>query len=114
MSDEHQVIIKVVGDPIRLVLPGDGWTFGEALLAKELSGLTPVEIEERLLFASDPEAWLAVLQVSYKRAGREFPAAEIDDFNMADLAQAVTEAMNKVAKRPPTKRRTRAKRAARA
>ena len=98
MSDNPPIVVEIGGEKLDVILPGygDGWTFDEAMLAKTVSdGLSPVEIEQRTM-VGDPQAWMAVLQVSYLRAGRDYPAAVIRDTNIFPLIDAVADAMQEV------------------
>ena len=108
MADREQVqekpaiYVTVAGEKLELIPPGRGWTFAEAKLAKEVSeGMSVGEIEQGL-FAGDPDAWLAILHVSYVRAGKDLPAAAVDATDMKALWEAVTDAMEEAAKLPPT------------
>lgn len=106
-TEKTEVHVKILGDEIRLILPGDGWTYEEAKLAKNVSeGMSPGQIEFSLR-EGDPDAWLAVLRISYKRAGKDFPSARIlgevavgEDSIFEQLNEQIEEAMNA---RPPTK-----------
>jgi hypothetical protein len=103
--NEAEIYVTIADDRIKLVLPGDGWTSDEAKLAKTVSeGMAPVTIEENLMLM-DPDAWLAVLRVSYVRAEKEFPAAAVAGTNMVDLMKSVADAIREAMKdRPPTSR----------
>jgi hypothetical protein len=87
---QAEVFVTLAGERLSLIMPGKGWTFDEALLAKSVTPREwgPVEIEERL-WVGDPDAWLAVLHVSYKRAGKPFPDKKIGDVNLSEIAEAV-------------------------
>jgi hypothetical protein len=101
-----KIYAELPGGKIELILPGIGWTFDEALLAKTATGgLAVVEIEERL-YVGDPDAWLAVLRISYQRAGVDFPEEEIGEVDLSELAKSIWKALQ-VAKSPPPKRATR-------
>jgi hypothetical protein len=104
MSDDTTaVFVTIAEERLQLILPGEGWTFEEAKLAKNVSeGMAPVAIEEGLQLA-DPDAWLAVLRVSYLRAGKDFPAGAIQNEDILQLMQSVLSAVRKAVKgRPPT------------
>lgn len=105
MTSETEPLITVTieGDePIRLILPGDEWTYEEAIVAQEISGMAPVEIEDRLAVA-DPRAGMAILRVSYMRAGRDFPQTGIARSNVMNIVQAIAEAAKRArAEVPPT------------
>ena len=108
MSDDDRVQINVtiLGHEIRLILPGDGWTYEEAKLAKNVSeGMSPGQIED-VLMQADPDAWLAVLRISFRRAGVDFPSARImgevavgQDSIFEQLTDQIEAAMRS---RPPT------------
>lgn len=102
-NDQVEITVEVLGEKLKVILPGMGWTFEEAILAKSASGGLPTTAIEAGLWAGDPDAWLAVLRVSYLRAGREFPARELQDVKMLELVDAITEKVEEAgAKRPPT------------
>ena len=97
-----EIWATVGSDKVRIVMPST-WTFEEGKLAKNVSeGMTPVAIEGSLL-EGDPDAWLAVLRVSYLRADKEFPR-RIAGQEIFDLVKQVTTAIRKAsAAVPPTK-----------
>lgn len=98
-----KIIVPIAGEDLELILPAHGWTFDEAKLAKEVSGMTPGEIEVQLMYV-DPDAWMAVLRVSYHRAEKDFPAVAIGETDIIELGQVVSELVNKErTQRPPTK-----------
>lgn len=105
MAEKTEIKVTVAGESLELILPGQGWTFEEAKLAKAVSeGMAPVEIEQALQLA-DPDAWIAVLRVSYMRANKDFPAGRISGEDVLELADAVTDAIRKAVKElPPTNR----------
>lgn len=108
MSEERaEIYVNVAGDRLKLVLPGDGWEYHEAKLAKEVSdGMTPVQIENGLL-EMDPDAWMAVLQVSLRRAGRDISSSELAKFDVNAVRQAVIDKAQEVlGRRPPTSPKT--------
>lgn len=104
MNERAEIYVTIADERLKLVLPGDGWTYPEAKIAKEVSeGMMPTEIEERLL-GGDPDAWLAVLRISYMRADKDFPTRLLAEVNILELVQEVTEAATEILKRrPPTK-----------
>jgi hypothetical protein len=88
-DDKLEIIATILGEKLRLILPTMGWTFNEAIIASDATGgLGTDEILDRIM-AGDPRAWLAVLRVSYMRAGRDFPAEEIGSVSMAELSSAL-------------------------
>lgn len=103
-TDKTEIYVTIAGERLQLILPGDGWTSDEAKLAKTVSeGMAPVTIEENLMLM-DPDAWTAVLRVSYLRAGIEFPAQQVAKADMLDLMKAVADAVKEASKDlPPTK-----------
>ena len=103
MADTAEIYVTIANEKLRLVLPGDGWTSDEAKLAKTVSeGMAPVTIEENLMLM-DPDAWTAVLRVSYLRANKEFPTAAVADTNLIELMKSVVDAIKEAKKNsPPT------------
>lgn len=100
-EEEAQIIVTLFGQPLTLVLPGK-WSFTDARIVKETYGILAVGAEAGL-FSGDPDAYLAVLHISYRRAGREFPAEALGEMNLFDLIDSVTEALNKLREElPPT------------
>lgn len=97
-----EVTVTIAGEQVRLVFPSE-WTFAEAKLGKAVSeGLAPDEITDRLM-VGDPDAGLAILRVSYNRAGLEWPQNAIMDEGVALVGQAIGEAERKLRqRRPPT------------
>jgi hypothetical protein len=102
-TSKPELWVKIAGERIQLVIPGMGWTFEEADAAMAVSGgLAPVEIETRLL-VTDPRAWRAVLRVSFMRARKEYPAEAVDEQDIIELGNVVTEAiLAELQKLPPT------------
>lgn len=90
-------------EKLKIILPGDGWTFEEARIAKGISdGMAPAEIEGAM-WAGDPDAWLAVLRVSYLRAEREFPTHQIQNLDVMQLMKTLQNEAREAAKGlPPT------------
>jgi len=105
-TNEVKIRIKIDDEELELILPGMGWTYEEAKLAKQVSdGMTPLQVEAGI-FEMDPDAWMAVLRVSYARAGSDFPGIAALSTNLVELTDAVTEAIEEVARsRPPTRER---------
>jgi len=93
----------VAGEKLQLIIPGMGWSFAEARAAKDISrGMAPVEIESRL-FVTDSDAWMAVLLVSFMRAGKDFPRSEIENEDVIVLGEIITEkVLEELQKLPPT------------
>lgn len=90
---DAQITVTILGEPLDLILPGMGWTFEEARVGKDVSGgMAPVEIESRLM-TGDPDAWFAILRVSYLRARKDFPAEGIEGVDMMELVGAITESV---------------------
>lgn len=103
VDERVRVRVTLLGEEIELVLPGDGWSFDEAKVAKQVSeGMAPAVIEGNLL-VGDPDAWMAVLRVSYMRADREFPAQRLAGEGVLELMKALSDATREAMKqRPPT------------
>lgn len=102
-QEKPQIFVTIAGERIEVIPPGRGWTFAEAKLAKDVSEGMAVGVIEAELFRGDPDAWMAVLHVSYMRAEKEFPAAEIDKTDITALWEAVTNSMEEAAEKlPPT------------
>lgn len=97
-EEKFEIIVTLFGQPLTLVLPAK-WNFTEGKIAKDNHGLLPVQVEAGI-FSGDPDAYMAVLEVSYRRAGRDFPAEAIGEMNIFELVDAITEKVN--ALRPPT------------
>lgn len=104
-NDRVEIIVTVLDEKLRLILPGDGWTFDEAKIAKGVSeGMSPKQIEAGLL-EGDPDAWMAVLRVSYIRANKEWPAARIQGEDVIGLFNRLLEVSEEALRqRPPTSR----------
>lgn len=87
---------------ILLTLPED-WTFDDAVTAKDISGgMVPDEVSVGMM-QGDPHAWLAILRVSYRHDGREFPAQRIMGENLRSLTKDLEDAMREAMKGgPPT------------
>lgn len=105
-TDERvEISVTVLGEKLQLILPGDGWTFDEAKVAKNVSeGMSPKQIEAGLL-EGDPDAWLAVLRVSYIRANKEFPSRQIQGEDVIALFNRLLEVSEEaIRSRPPTNR----------
>lgn len=103
-TDERvEISVTVLGEKLQLILPGDGWTFDEAKVAKNVSeGMSPKQIEAGLL-EGDPDAWLAVLRVSYIRANKEFPSRQIQGEDVIALFNRLLELSEEaIRSRPPT------------
>ena len=105
-EDRPRIWADILGEKIEVILPGQGWTFDEAKHAKSVSeGMTPVQIENVLL-EGDPDAWLAVLRISYLRADKEFPR-KLGGEDVLDLVEQVTKSVREASKSiPPTKAST--------
>lgn len=104
-NDRVEIIVTVLDEKLRLILPGDGWTFDEAKVAKNVSeGMSPKQIEAGLM-EGDPDAWMAVLRVSYIRANKEWPAARIQGEDVIGLFNRLLEVSEEsLRQRPPTSR----------
>ena len=108
MSDTAQEEVRpkvyaVIGDErVEIILPGD-MGYDEAKMAKNISGdMSPAEIEDKLMEA-DPDAWHAVLRVSFMRVDKPFPAKDWAVTNVASMVRNLAEAMRKAARDvPPT------------
>lgn len=102
-EDRVQIFVPIGEDQIELILPGDGWEYDEAKLAKSVSeGMTPAQIE-RAFFEQDPDAWMAVMRVSYLRAGKDFPTTLVREQNLMEFMRAVDSAIEEARRnRPPT------------
>lgn len=88
-NENPEITIDLLGEPLRVILPGHGWTMGEGRRAKEYSrGLAVVQIEAGLQLV-DPDAWTSVLRVSLDRAGRKVPQATLDEIDLVDLTERV-------------------------
>jgi hypothetical protein len=100
--ERPDIFITVAGTRLRLVVPADGWTFEEARIAKQVSGgMTPAGIEEGM-WEQDPDAWLAVLRVSFVRAGiEEFPTNQISSMDLGQLTKDIRDAAREAAKTLP-------------
>jgi hypothetical protein len=110
-------VTVLIGDSnIDLALPGT-WNFEEAKLAKRVSadpdigqaGYTPAQVEAGLR-SGDPDAWLALLRVSYMRQGDDWPGNSIlnevvgeviDKYNDA-IREAAREEEEEAGALPPT------------
>jgi hypothetical protein len=87
---------------LKLILPGDGWEYHEAKLAKEVSdGMNPIQIESGLL-EMDPDAWMAVLQVSLRRASMDVNQGDLAKVDVYALMQAVIDKAKEVLATRPT------------
>jgi hypothetical protein len=102
-TERADVHVTVLGERVRLILPGDGWTFEEAKVAKNVSeGMSPAQIEGSIL-EGDPDAWLAVLRVSYLRAEKDFPSQMIGGQDVMQLMRSLSDEVREAMKRrPPT------------
>lgn len=105
MSDTH-IVVEVLGRPLELILPGQGWTIDESRLAKRASnGMSPAKIEEGL-GESDPDAWTGLLTVAFSRAGRTVTPQQLGNLDVLALAEAVMDTVNRKleedAKLPPS------------
>lgn len=105
-DDKAQVYVTLFTDSadeqkILLVLPED-WTFDDAVTAKDISGgMVPDEVSVGMM-QGDPHAWLAILRVSYRYDGREFPAQRIMGQNLRALTKDLEDAMREAMKAHPT------------
>lgn len=106
-NERVKIIVTVLGEELQLILPGDGWTYDECKVAKQVSeGMSPSKIEGGLL-EGDPDAWLAVLRVSYIRANKEWPGARIGGEDVIALFNRLLELSEEALRsRPPTNRTT--------
>lgn len=102
-NDRAEINVTIGDDTIQLILPGDGWQYDEAKIAKEVSGgMPPAEIE-RSFFLQDPDAWMAVMRVSYLRAGKDFPSALLRGQDLMAFMREVDAAIEEARRnRPPT------------
>jgi hypothetical protein len=104
-DDKLEIIATILGEKLKIILATMGWSFDEAIVAADATGgLGTDEIHDRCM-AGDPRAWLAVLRVSYMRAGREFPAEEIGKENMKALTDSFYAKIEEImggAEAPPT------------
>jgi hypothetical protein len=90
VSDQEQerpaaIVVTLLGERLELLMPGQGWTYTEAKLAKNISdGMTPVEIGTKF-FEGDPDATMAIIRVTFHRAGRTLAKSELDQLADLDL-----------------------------
>jgi hypothetical protein len=103
VSEERaEIYVHVADQRVKLVLPGDGWEYHEAKLAKEVSdGMNPIQIESGLL-EMDPDSWMAVLQVSLRRAHMDVSQGDLAKVDLYALMQAVIDKAKEVLEARPT------------
>lgn len=93
----------VLGERWKACVPAHGWTYDEARLAKRVTadpesgqqGMSPLEIGQRFLLG-DPDAVMAIIRVTLKRAGRVLSTSdlvELGTINLDELATALNEAI---------------------
>jgi hypothetical protein len=102
---KHGIYVTLFGERYELLLPGQGWSYTEAKLAKAVSdGMAPGQIGQAFL-DSDPDATMAIIRVTLHRAGRKLtPAevAELAELNLEDIGQAIVDALNAAGEEDPT------------